>query len=66
MSNERKDEPPAASAEERPKRAPPTIDLDASEVSGDTQRARGHERRPRVLQSAPRRQDIGVWARHRG
>ncbi|MDQ8729678.1 hypothetical protein [Bradyrhizobium sp. LHD-71] len=36
MSDERKDE---ASAEEAPKRAPPTIDLDASEVSGDTQGA---------------------------
>lgn len=34
MSDERKDE---ASAEEAPKRAPPTIDLDASDVSGDTQ-----------------------------
>jgi len=41
MSNERKDEPPAASAEEWPKRNPPTIDLDASEVSGDTSTARG-------------------------
>ncbi len=36
MTDERKDEPPAASADERPKRAPPTIDLEASEVSGDT------------------------------
>ena len=41
MTNERKDEPPAASAEEWPKRNPPTIDLDASEVSGDTRTARG-------------------------
>ncbi len=41
MTNERKDEAPAGSAEEWPKRAPPTIDLDASEVSGDTRTARG-------------------------
>jgi hypothetical protein len=39
MTDERKDEAPAASAEEWPKRAPPTIDLDASDVSGDTQAA---------------------------
>jgi hypothetical protein len=38
MTDERKDEAPAASAEEWPKRAPPTIDLDASDVSGDTRR----------------------------
>ncbi len=37
MTNDRKDEAPAGSAEEWPKRAPPTIDLEASEVSGDTQ-----------------------------
>jgi hypothetical protein len=40
MTNDRKDEAPAASAEEWPKRAPPTIDLDASEVSGDTRAER--------------------------
>lgn len=39
MANEPKDEAPAASAEEWPKRAPPTIDLDASDVSGDTRAA---------------------------
>lgn len=39
MSNE-KDEAPAA-GEERPKRAPPTIDLGASEVSGDARTPRG-------------------------
>jgi hypothetical protein len=38
MTNDRKDEAPAAAAEEFPKRPPPTIDLEASEVSGDTQR----------------------------
>jgi hypothetical protein len=38
MTDERKDEAPAASAEEWPKRAGPTIDLDASEVSGDTRK----------------------------
>lgn len=38
MTDERKDEAPAASAEEWPKRAGPTIDLDASEVSDDTQK----------------------------
>ena len=37
MSDERKDEAPAAAADQGVKRAPPTIDLDASEVSGDTQ-----------------------------
>ncbi len=37
MTNDRKDEAPAGSAEEWPKRTPPTIDLEASEVSGDTQ-----------------------------
>jgi hypothetical protein len=37
MTNDRKDDAPAGSAEERPKRTPPTIDLEASEVSGDTQ-----------------------------
>jgi hypothetical protein len=36
MTDDRKDEAPAGSAEEWPKRAPPTIDLDSSEVSGDT------------------------------
>ncbi len=41
MANEPKDETPAASVDEWPKRAPPTIDLDASEVSGDTRTARG-------------------------
>ena len=41
MTGERKDEAPAGSAEEWPKRAPPTIDLDASDVSGDTRSARG-------------------------
>src|SRR5262245_61377945 len=40
MTDDRKNEAPAASAEEWPKRAPPTIDLDASEVSGDTRAAR--------------------------
>jgi hypothetical protein len=41
MTDERKDEAPAASTEEGPKRAPPTIDLDAAEVSGDTQAKQG-------------------------
>jgi hypothetical protein len=41
MANEPKDEAPAASVDEWPKRAPPTIDLDASDVSGDTRTARG-------------------------
>lgn len=36
MTDERKDEAPTASAEERPKRAGPTIDLEASDVSDDT------------------------------
>jgi hypothetical protein len=36
MTNDRKDEAPAGSAEEWPKRPGPTIDLDASDVSGDT------------------------------
>jgi hypothetical protein len=36
MTNDRKDEAPAGSAEEWPKREGPTIDLDASDVSGDT------------------------------
>lgn len=39
MTDDRKDEAPAGSAEEWPKRAPPTIDLDSSEVSGDTRAA---------------------------
>src|SRR5829696_851210 len=39
MTEDRKDEAPAGSAEEWPKRAPPTIDLDASDVSGDTRTA---------------------------
>jgi hypothetical protein len=38
MTDERKDEAPGASAEEWPKRPAPTIDLEASEVSGDTRR----------------------------
>lgn len=46
MTNDRKDEAPAGSAEEWPKRAPPTIDLDASEVSGDTRAAGGANARP--------------------
>ena len=41
MTNDRKDEAPAGSAEEWPKRAGPTIDLDASDVSGDTQASGG-------------------------
>jgi hypothetical protein len=39
MTDDRKNEAPAGSAEEWPKRAPPTIDLDSSEVSGDTRTA---------------------------
>ena len=49
MTNDRKDEAPAGSAEEWPKRAPPTIDLDASDVSGDTQASAGAERGGIVL-----------------
>jgi hypothetical protein len=41
MTNDRKDEAPAGSAEEWPKRAGPTIDLEASEVSGDTRTSGG-------------------------
>ena len=46
MTDERKDEAPAGSAEEWPKRAPPTIDLDASDVSGDTQAAASSSPQP--------------------
>lgn len=45
MTDDRKDEAPAGSAEEWPKRAPPTIDLEASEVSGDTRAAAGFSQR---------------------
>jgi hypothetical protein len=41
MTNDRKDETAAGPAEEGPKRTRPTIDLDASEVSGDTRAKRG-------------------------
>jgi hypothetical protein len=41
MTNDRKDEAPTGSAEERPKRTGPTIDLDASDVSGDTRASGG-------------------------
>jgi hypothetical protein len=41
MTNDRKDEAPAGSAEEWPKRPGPTIDLDASDVSGDTRASGG-------------------------
>ena len=41
MTNDRKDEAPAGSAEEWPKRAGPTIDLEPSEVSGDTHTSGG-------------------------
>jgi hypothetical protein len=41
MTNDRKDEAPAGSAEEWPKREGPTIDLDASDVSGDTRASGG-------------------------
>jgi hypothetical protein len=41
MTNDRKDEAPAGPAEERPKRTGPTIDLDASDVSGDTRGSSG-------------------------
>jgi hypothetical protein len=41
MTDERPDDSGSAESDARPKRPPPTIDLDTSDVSGDTQTARG-------------------------
>src|SRR5262245_54488327 len=56
MTDDRKDEAPAGSAEEWPKRAGPTIDLEASEVSGDTRAPGGFFQRmtSAVARAAPK------------
>jgi hypothetical protein len=61
MTDERKDEAPAASEEERPKRAPPTIDLDASDVSGDKQAGGGDAGRGSFKGAAQRTSALRSW-----
>jgi hypothetical protein len=62
MTDERKDEAAAASTEERPKRAGPTIDLDASEVSDDTQKSSSSDQAQAPLPAARERARTGLLA----
>ena len=62
MTDERKDEAPAASAEEWPKRAGPTIDLKASEVSDDTQKSSSSDPAGTPPSAANERARSGLFA----